>query len=75
MNNSYLFDKRLSCRGKGLLTVLLNTDDIEFNEESIRQICRDSDCSIRAAMHELLHLKFVCYVGENIYLTDAVVNV
>ncbi|MDO4542623.1 MAG: hypothetical protein Q4C00_07345 [Bacillota bacterium] len=53
MKIHYLHDKSLSLKAMGLLTLMLHLDEEYYSVQSIAEMCKEGEYSIRAGMKEL----------------------
>lgn len=75
IDNTYLEDKNISLKAKGLLTLMLSLPDVwNFNINGLRLLCRESRLAITNALKELVEkvnmldkenkLKFINYIFD-----------
>ena len=75
IDNTYLEDKNISLKAKGLLTLMLSLPDVwNFNINGLRLLCKESRLAITNALKELVikineldkenKLKFINYIFD-----------
>lgn len=60
IDNTYLEDKNISLKAKGLLTLMLSLPDVwNFNINGLRLLCKESRLAITNALKELKEYKYL----------------